>query len=216
MATDKHERVEAFLASDPRQVWAVDRATGEPFYLPEGQAAPLRDFTKKTLKCPHPDCAVVISTKGGFYRDHFFHPSGTPHETSRESESHLAGKAMVTQWARTRVPSGAVVREEQSIKDPVTQALRRPDVLVTGTTGRRVAYEIEYKNWAIESWRRKQADLDRNHIACAWLVGHTRVVPAPDHGQRSSTTAPCRHDCREWLRRVGDQPSHPRGRHTRE
>ncbi|MEV7431817.1 hypothetical protein AB0N29_19550 [Nocardioides sp. NPDC092400] len=176
MARAVHGDLVRFLRGESRQVWALHRETGNPFYLPEGRAEAMRDFTKASLKCPHPNCSVPISTRGSpRVRDHFWHTRGTPHETGRESEDHLAGKAMLVQWAATRIPDGAVVVPEQSVKDPLTRALRRPDVLVTGQTGRRVAYEVEYKNWPVEAWRRKQNDLDGQGIVCAWLIGHTRL-----------------------------------------
>lgn len=175
-----HGGLARFLRGESRQVWALDRFTGEPFYLPDGQADALRNYARASLKCPHPECAARISTRGGDKRHHFWHPGGTPHENSRESENHLAGKAMLVQWARPRIPEGAVVEEEKSVKDPETHALRRPDVLVTGQTGRRVAFEVEYKDWEVEAWRHKQDDLDRHGIVTVWLFGSTRISGTPD------------------------------------
>jgi hypothetical protein len=82
---------------------------------------------------------------------------------------------MITTWAGERVPEGAVVREEETVKDEATYLHRRADVMATGRSGRQVAYEVEYKSFAVEAWRAKQADYDGQSIACAWLLGHTRV-----------------------------------------
>lgn len=164
-----------FLDGERRQVWALHRETGKPYYLPEGQAAELREFTKSSLRCTHPDCTAAISTRGGTKRDHFFHVSSPMHETGRESEFHLAGKAMLAHWAASRIPDGATVCEEHTVKDPDTQRVRRADVMVTGRSGRMVAYEVEYKSYAVEAWRAKQADYSTHGIVCAWLIGHTRI-----------------------------------------
>lgn len=169
-----------FLSGESRQVWALRRDSGEPFYLEVGQAAAQRAFAKEHLRCPYPGCEAPISTRGGSKRDHFFHVSTTPHETGRESEFHLAAKAMLAQWLRERLPEGATAREEQTVKDPKTSIHRRPDVLATGRTGRQMAFEIEYKPWAIEGWEAKQVDLDAVGLPCLWLFGHTRVRP-PRH-----------------------------------
>jgi hypothetical protein len=168
-----------FLAGEKCQVWALRRDTGEPVYLAEGKADAMRATAKQHLRCPHPDCTDEISTRGGKKRDHFFHVNTTPHESGRESEFHLAAKAMLAQWLTDQVPDGAMVAEERSVKDPATALDRRPDVLVTGRTGRRVAFEVEYKSWAVESWEQKQADLEDAGIVTLWLFGHTRVRCAP-------------------------------------
>jgi hypothetical protein len=176
MAVGGHgEAIRQFLNGESRQVWAVHRETDEPFFLPEGQAEALRAFTKSSLRCPHPDCTVTISTRGGSKRDHFFHVNSPPHETGRESEFHLASKAMLSAWLAPRLPEGATVREEETVKDPATHLLRRADVMVTGRSGRQVAYEVEYKSFAVEAWLAKQTDYGAKHIACAWLIGHSRV-----------------------------------------
>jgi hypothetical protein len=188
-------RVVAFLDGEKRQVWALHRESGEPFFLPEGRATELRGFTKSSLRCPHPDCTVEISTRGGSKRDHFLHVTKPTHETGRESEFHLAGKAMLMQWAALRIPDGATVHEERTVKDPATSLLRRADVMVTGRSGRQVAYEVEYKSYAIEAWQAKQADYDAQGIACAWLIGHTKVRLAtgpssPDRNDEAAVRLP--------------------------
>lgn len=158
------------------QVWALDRKTGEPVYLPEGHADAMRETTRERLRCPYPGCDAVISTRGKSKRDHFWHPDGTPHPTGGESENHFAAKAMIATWAARRLPHGASVREEHSVKDPVTSVNRRADVMVTWPLGTGMtAFEVEYKQFAVEDWRRKQGDYDIKSIGCVWLIGHTRL-----------------------------------------
>lgn len=170
-----HDGLAHFLSGEKAQVWARHRDTGASFYLPVGEADAVRDFAKTHLRCPYPGCVAPISTRGGSKRDHFFHPAGAPHDSAPESEFHLASKAMLADWAAQQIPAGATVRQEETVKDAATFLHRIADVMVTGQSGRQVAYEVEYKSFAIEAWRRKQADYDSKRIACLWLIGHTRV-----------------------------------------
>ncbi len=171
--------IASFLAGEKRQVWALRRDTHEPVFLSEGHAESMRSFTKQKLKCLYPDCTAQLTTKGGTKRAHFAHVNTVEHETGWESEAHLAGKAMLVRWLTDRLcvgePPHPDVRAEQTVKDPATRTHRRPDVLVTGRSGQRVAFEVEYKGWAIEAWRAKQSDLDATGIRCLWLIGHTRL-----------------------------------------
>jgi hypothetical protein len=168
-----------FLNGERRQVWALHRDTGEPFFLAEGEAERYQEFAKAHLRCPYSGCTARISTRGGSKRDGFFHIGTTPHAAGRESEFHVGAKAMLAQWARARMPEGAAVREEHTVKDPATSLHRRADVMVTGRSGRQVAYEVEYKTYKVDDWRKKQADYDNQDIPCLWLIGHTRVRLAP-------------------------------------
>ena len=165
----------ASLNGERRQVWALRRDTDQPVYLEEGQADALREFAKASLRCPYPDCTIRISTRGGTKRDHFFHVNTPPHETGRESEFHLASKLMLAHWLAGRVPEGARVREEHTVKDPATRLHRRADVMVTGQSGRQVAYEVEYKSYEIADWAAKQTDYEAKGVGCLWLMGHTRA-----------------------------------------
>lgn len=176
----------AFLAGERRQVWALNRETGAPYYLEEGQAAAVRTYAKAHLRCPYPTCMAPISTRGGSKRDHFFHLNTTPHPTGRETEFHLAAKAMLAQWLTGHVPEGAKVQEELTVKDFKTATHRRPDVVATGQSGRRMAYEVEYKNWSVDAWKQKQSDLDELDIQCLWLIGHTRIKLAAGAAPDSS------------------------------
>ncbi|TGN64220.1 hypothetical protein EXE59_09840 [Nocardioides eburneiflavus] len=184
-----HPRLAAFLDDESRQVWALRRDDGTAVYLPDGMADEMRALAREHLRCPYPGCVCPISTRGGTKRrHHFFHRTTVSHPTEPESEAHLAAKAMLVDWARSRVPAGADVEEEQSLKDDDGRLIRRPDVLVTGASGRRVAFEVEYKNWSVEGWKAKQRDLDQAGVACLWLLGHTRVSLSRDGLGRSGET----------------------------
>lgn len=169
-------RVEAFLDRDLRQVWAVDRTTGEPHFLPDGAAERLREIAKAQWKCPIPDCVATLTTRGGSKRDHFVHLTGGVGQSHGESAAHLSAKAMIARWARGKAGPSWTVAEEVGLKDDQTRFNRRPDVLATdGST--RIAYEVEYKAFAPEAWARKQADFDDNRVIGVWLLGHNRIRP---------------------------------------
>lgn len=169
--------MENFLDRERAQVWAVDRATGEPRYVANGQADALREKARRDWRCPFPGCLTVISTRGGSRRDHFWHPSGSAHASDGESEAHLGAKAMLTTWATSQCPSGAAAIEEEtvSLKEPETALHRRADVMVTWEDSARTAFEVEYKNFLVRDWQHKQDDYDRESVACVWLLGHTRL-----------------------------------------
>ncbi|MCK5927967.1 MAG: hypothetical protein KAG80_07210 [Nocardioides sp.] len=182
MSGNRHERsaIEAFLDGEFRQVWAADRLTGEPRFLPEGQAADLRAVAKREWRCPVPGCEVEITTVGGTRRRHHFrHNKPSPHPSDGESEFHLAAKAMLAKWAGERLPPEASVHEERwTTKDPTTSRYRIADVMVTWVSGQQTAFEVEYKNYAPEDWALKQSDYDNHEpspITCAWLLGHLRI-----------------------------------------
>lgn len=175
------------------QVWAVDSRDASLRYLDRGGADVLRDEAREFLRCPVPGCENDrISTRGGSRRDHFFHLTEGAGHTDGESVFHLQAKAMLAAWAASRA-SEAEVREEQTVKDPETARSRRPDVLASWLGGQRVAFEVEYKSWPVQSWRAKQDDLDAltPTVRAVWLFGHL-------HRYLAAERRP------EWLR--GDGP----------
>lgn len=184
----RHDRetLKAFLDADFRQVWAVDRVTGEAKFLPEGQAVPLRPTAKREWRCPVPGCTVEITTISGSRRHHFRHNAPAPHPSDGESEAHLAAKAMLKEWAQAWMArhgiTGSAV-EEESVKDPTTSLHRIADVMVTWPNATKTAFEVEYKPYTPEAWATKQNDYDTKNVACAWLLGHTKVKLAPGLGE---------------------------------
>ena len=179
METRRHAREEiaSFFVGEFRQVWAVDRETGRPHYLPEGGADEFRTVARERWKCPFPDCEVPITTRGGSRRAHFVHLGQPGHETGGESEAHLAAKAMLADWARTLIPSGGQVRQEEPVRSGPLDVHRVADVMATWPDGLKMAFEVEYKAFTEAAWAAKQADYDRVGIGSVWLVGHTRVTP---------------------------------------
>lgn len=184
MPTSVHDRttLDEFLAGEFRQVWAVDRVTGQRHYLAEGEAETVREVAKRDWCCPVPGCLVQITTVGGTSRRHHFkHLGASPHDGSTgESEAHLAAKAMLADWAERRLPGvrGASVQEEIATeKDPETSRYRRADVMVTWPDATKTAFEVEYKNYKPEDWALKQSDYDADTppVRCVWLMGHLKV-----------------------------------------
>lgn len=176
MAGGRHtnEQITAFMRDEVAQVWAVDRRDGGLRYLERGTSYAVREEAKSFWRCPVPGCEDGrISTRGGSRRDHFFHLGQGAGHSDGEFVFHLQAKAMLAQRASVRAPD-AVVREEQSVKDPETARTRRPDVLAAWPDGRRVAFEVEYKAWPVQAWRGKQADLDALDppVRTVWLFGH--------------------------------------------
>lgn len=183
----RHDRetFKAFLDADFRQVWAVDRVTGEAKFLPDGQAVPLRPTAKSEWRCPVPDCTVEITTVGGSRRHHFRHNAPAPHRSDGESEAHLAAKAMLKVWAEAwmaRHGTTGTAVEEESVKDPATSLHRIADVMVTWPNMSKTAFEVEYKPYTPEAWATKQKDYDTKGVARAWLLGHTKVKQATEAG----------------------------------
>lgn len=191
------EALRAFLDGETRQVWARDRASGDPVFIEEGEAASVRSRAKAEWGCIVPGCDSPISTRGGTRRDHFFHLTAMDHPG--ESLNHLAAKAMLAQWAAGRTLGRAVVKEEQTVKNPDLDLHRRPDVLITrNIDGHRLALEVEYKWFSDEDWRRKQDDFDRDGIACTWLIGHTGVS-VDAHAAKYSRGTPVRVPPLAWV-----------------
>lgn len=169
----------AFLEDDPRQVWALDRVTGESVYLEDGDAVELRVLTRASLRCPYPDCVGPITTVGGDKRHHFRHLTDTTHPGGPESMHHVEAKLMIADWFQ-RFESVAAVQIEAS----VAGTDRRADVLVQPVDGRMLAIEVEYKSFTIEAALAKRAAYDAAGVDCLWLLGHARVRAWPDESGR--------------------------------
>ncbi|MFC6285535.1 competence protein CoiA family protein [Nocardioides sp. GCM10027113] len=178
-----------FLTDDPRQVWARDQ-NGAPVYIEVGTADEVREQAKAEWSCIVPDCTAPITTSGGMRRDHFKHYGTSPHGSGGESQNHLAAKAMLAAWATARLPQGASVHEEHTVKDPATAMHRIADVMVTWAPGQQTAFEVEYKPYAVADWDKKDDEYRNKGIPCVWLLGHTkiRVRRKPDwaHGDWSN------------------------------
>lgn len=168
-----------FLDRAYRQVWAVHRDTGEWVFLERGAATEeMRRYTRRNLRCPVPGCTVEINARGRSKRDGFYHLEPAGHGEG-EGEWHLQAKALLAEWAG-RQPGVQTAREEETVHVPVTQRVRRADVMATFETGAKVAFEVEYKDYKPEAWRLKQDDYDSLDITCTWIFGHlTRYLRQP-------------------------------------
>lgn len=168
-----------FLDDDPRQVWALDRVTGESVYLEDGHAHQLRPRTRASLRCPYPDCVGQITTVGGGKRHHFRHLTETTHPGGPESLHHVEAKLMIADWFR-HCADVATVRIEAT----VAGTDRRADVLVEPRDDRPLAVEVEYKSFTAEAALAKRADYESAGVDCLWLLGHSRVRAWPDQSGR--------------------------------
>lgn len=134
MSPGRHEEsaIAEFIRDDYRQVWAVDRASGERRFLPDGQALAFKEVAKRDWCCPTPGCDVQITTvSGSAQRHHFRHLQTSPHVSDGESEAHLAAKAMIADWAEGRlahIPGATAAEEIATEKHP------RPAVRVARTS----------------------------------------------------------------------------------
>nr|WP_227487150.1 competence protein CoiA family protein [Nocardioides malaquae] len=172
-------------------------------------ARQVREEAKRDWRCPVPGCTVEITTVASdSRRDHFRHNQPAPHPSDGESEAHLSAKAMLAEWASQRVPAGGSVREEQTVKDPATSIHRIADVMVTWPDQRLTAFEVEYKPFTPDAWRTKQADYDTKHVACAWLLGHTRIKPVVEPDSDMSLLGPVKVRVPELARAFIDSGRH--------
>lgn len=167
-----------FLDTESRQVWARDRESGAPVYLEVGMADAMRPIARERLRCPAHGCTVLISTRGGTRRDHFFHVNSAPHANDGESQAHLGAKAMLADWL-SRACLSSQVFEEYAIDTGDADGTRRADVAVV-TGPRVIALEVEYKAFAANAWAAKQRGYAQAHVSCVWLLGHTRLRAADD------------------------------------
>ncbi|MFD4243689.1 hypothetical protein ACFWP3_19135 [Streptomyces sp. NPDC058525] len=122
---------------------------------------------------------------GGQVRRHWAHPPGSGPESGHSPESvwHLHAKLLAAQWART-LPNVA----EAALEIPTADRTRRSDVLVTLTSGARLAlephcYERTDREW--QQWLSDHAtagitpvlllhpDLAPAHVL--WAKGHAQV-----------------------------------------
>jgi hypothetical protein len=165
--------LERFLDAEFRQVWAVDRETGDSIYLAVGEADQVREQARQRWRCPVPGCDVPITTRGKSRRDHFMHlPPGAAHGEG-ESEWHLQAKAMIAAWAQHQ-DRRLTVREEETAKDPDTRMHRIADVMVTwpDPAPHKIAFEVEYKMYTPVDWQIKDQQYRAAGLGCVWLFGH--------------------------------------------
>ncbi|MGN6686932.1 MAG: competence protein CoiA [Actinomycetales bacterium] len=166
---DAHRRFFEQVAG--RQLFARDTtAPGlELVFLERGQADAVRPRCKTgELQCPVEDCpAPRFTTSGGTRRDHFRHLPNTSVVHEAETLAHLTAKNLIGRWARSANPALTV-----EVDQVVLPNGRKPDVLITGVTGHKVAVEVQYSPLTVEEWRARHAGYVRLGITDVWLWGH--------------------------------------------
>jgi hypothetical protein len=93
-------------------------------------------------------------------------------------------KAMIAALARTQAHAVGA-QEEETAKDPATRVHRRADLMVTCPRRRKVAFEVEYKQYSPEEWRAKHGEYAGLGIGCVWLFRHLPrylAQPRPPEG----------------------------------
>lgn len=169
------QRIALFTEGEPRFITAAFRdpsRSGELFLMPDGDAARLREFTRKQLRCLIPECPApeVVAVARSNRRDGFRHKAGGGGHAP-ESVHHRQGKAVVAEWLRRLLGDAAVSVEAASD----TQRSRIADVMATFPDGRRVAFEVQYAPLSVEEWRTRHESYRAQGIVDVWLWGHTRL-----------------------------------------
>lgn len=137
--------------------------------LPDGEARQNRAFTKAELVCPVHDCAqpkLTTVARAPRKRDGFSHLAGGGH--APESLFHLQAKQRIADWLTEHYPHSTVRVEEQSD----TNRTRIADVMITGPTGQRIAFEVQYSPITPEKWLERHDSYVQQGITDIWLWGH--------------------------------------------
>ncbi|GAC1593846.1 MAG: hypothetical protein NVS3B21_15320 [Acidimicrobiales bacterium] len=137
-------------------------------FLPDGDAASMRDRARRELRCPVRDCPkpdiTTVDRSAVGYRSGFRHlHGGVTHEP--ESFAHIQAKAAVLAWARTHPGVGSAWCE-------VDLGPRRPDVLLELRDGSALAVEMQYSGLTLLNWRDRTASYRALGLDVVWLWGH--------------------------------------------
>lgn len=149
-----------------------DVREGELVYLEQGQAHALRETARNQLRCPEPDCTApaitTVSRSTGGARDGYRHlrrPETGAH--APESVMHRQAKALMARWAAEH-PSVATVQVEAAVGG----GERIADVLLTSTTGNRLAIEIQFSALTLEAYLKRTRSYAAHGVAVVWLWGN--------------------------------------------
>lgn len=142
------------------------------YYLRDGQAQALRDFTRRELRCPLPHCPTpdltTVSRSEG-RRDGFMHLDNNLQHRP-ESFAHERGKILLAKAVRDRYPLVEVRLEAR-----VGSGQRRADVLLTGPDQRLVAIEVQYASLTVGEWSRRHDSYRVFGVRDVWLLGSDRL-----------------------------------------
>jgi Competence protein CoiA-like family len=157
---------------EPRLVMAAfkdENRRGELFVMEDGEARNLYDFTRNELHCFFGDCPqpALKAVSRAHARDGFSHMSGGQ-KHAPESVNHEQGKIVIRDWLRSKYPAA-----ETALEVPIDGARTRiADVLVTGTRGGKIAFEIQYAALTLNQWQQRHEDYVKHGITDIWLFGH--------------------------------------------
>jgi hypothetical protein len=149
-----------------------DPSPGELVYLEQGEAHQMRETARTQLRCPEPDCTTpeitTVSRSTGGARDGYRHlrrPETGAH--APESVMHRQAKALVARWA-TDHPAVARVEVEAAVGG----GERIADVLLTSTTGNRLAVEVQFASLSLETYLERTRSYASHGVAVVWLWGN--------------------------------------------
>lgn len=151
-----------------------DRTTGQAVTVDQGT---YDDWISKGLRGDHSliclychqaghDVPLVVCYReGGHKRMYFRHPPGMARGLhSPETVWHVDGKLLIARWTRQQ-PSVTHVELESWTHD----RSRRADVLITLTSGTRIAVELQTRALTDADWSARHHDYARQGIVDVWL-----------------------------------------------
>ena len=179
--THRWQDLASFQSGEIRLVYARHKAQpGEVFYLEDGEALELREWTKSELECLMPECAdrrlTTVSRARSGRRDGFMHMRGAGGHAP-ESLFHRQAKLRIVEWVSRRYPSLAVRAEEIA-----ADGERIADVMISSRTPPgRLAVEIQYSKLAYRSWLDRHESYRNAGVNDVWLFGHAsqHLGPSP-------------------------------------
>ena len=165
------ETLDSFRAQSGRFLFAQPRSGGDLVYLEQGTAHERRPEARTALRCPEPDCTspqiTTVSRSARGARDGYKHLVRPGQGHAPESVFHRQAKALIARWAREQA-SVESAREEVRVGG----GERVADVLLTSSSGNRLAVEIQYASLSFEEWAERTESYQRLGIAVTWLWGH--------------------------------------------
>lgn len=168
-AVDHTAMLAEFQSGEDRFVWGLDKHDGTMFFLPEDTGNENREHVRANVICPVPGCEAALTTvHSTVKRDHLRHDKGTGGH-GLESLFHAQGCALIHSWLTNRYPRSTVIREQYI--SPAGE--RRADVLITGPTGKQIAFEVQYSPLTADHWRERHDSYRNREITDVWLFGHT-------------------------------------------
>lgn len=168
-AVDHTAMLAEFQSGEERFVWGLDKRDQTMFFLPEDTGNDYREHVRANVICPVPGCEAALTTvHSTVKRDHLRHDKGAGGH-GLESLFHAQGCALIHSWLTNRYPRSTVIREQYI--SPAGE--RRADVLITGPTGKQIAFEVQYSPLTADHWRARHDSYRSQEITDVWLFGHT-------------------------------------------